>query len=226
MKLSKLITATALTIAFLAGTFPELAEAQTRPGNQKKGGGSEPSENVGEPDIVTEVSITLFSDGIDDAFPGDDSLGFFRGAVESYTKTVTQGGNVLGGGFDVTDLDLRAELVSDDLIVYTFVGSGGVKFPLEFFGSPPNAQTLDNLVNDLSFISANLFTTFPVEPFPGLSNELSRDLFFFDGVTSESVEIPVDPVDPETPATTPEPVSVFGILAMGALGLGLKRKHS
>ncbi len=140
-----------------------------RPGSNNTGSSSEPSQNAGEPDIVTKVSITLV-DGIEDTDPSG-TVGYFPDAVASYTKTVSQGGEILSVEFDYADLDLRAEVEvsSDDFAVINYKFVGKENFDLVFTSSPPDALTLNNLTNNLSFIKNNLFAQYSsnLQPFPG-----------------------------------------------------------
>ena len=208
-----------------------------RPSRTTKASASTSGGNDGT-DILEEVSITLVSEGIADAFPDNDSLGLFPGAVAFFTKTrgTTEFRTT---EFSFINLDLKVEsLVSFQLeetpeepipapapsdevvpipappnevvsapseiiaasISYQFLDNEGeqrAEFFLnfsEFAPSPynqiPDAQTLDDLVNNLSFISANLFSTFPVESF--------TDSFFPPNanvsLSNTTDEIPTEPV--------------------------------
>ncbi|MDJ0747510.1 MAG: Ig-like domain-containing protein [Xenococcaceae cyanobacterium MO_167.B27] len=170
----------------------------------------------GNSDTFTKVSITLVNDVIDDAESDDDSLGLFPGAVSSYTRTGHSRGDFNFVNLDLK-AELVFSNISEDIpvpledglpppapepelviIEYTFLDDGGVereRFFLIFsensfpaINEIPDAQTLDNLVNNLPFISANLFSTYPVLPFPGFA--LDDDV----SVSSTTVVIPTEPV--------------------------------
>ena len=190
--------------------------SNNRVSSSSSGGGDTP---ISSPDsVTTEVSITLVSDGIDDAIDVGTS-GFFSGAVASYTRTSSEVEN-----FNFVNLDLKAELVennADEIIIeYTFLDDEGVEkeqFSL-IFSAPPfspaipeilDAQTVDNLVNDLPFISANLFSTYPVETFPGLSVD--------DEIISQSSTNVVIPIEPVATDNAAEVVEDLAIVANGNL---------
>lgn len=221
MKSIKLITYTALITAILAGALAEVTEAQTRGGYKSTGSNSRSETSVdpsGESTITTttEVSVTLFSDGVDDFFSDNDSLGFFPEAVAFFKKTQffsDEFGNPFSDDvdvnvlFDYKNLDLRAELVSPALITYTFESNGNPRtlFSLDFpnvsfedFGFESHAETLDKLTNDLPFISANLFNApfwYFMEPFPGLGYGRLGYGQTESRSPSEFVNITIDPPD-------------------------------
>lgn len=127
------------------------------------------------------------------------------------TKAIATEGRVESG----TTMDLIFQTVNGmDVEAFSSSTAGGVEFEEKFFLSDEPISTISGLAT-LTWDSLN----------PNLNNAQSRVAFKIEGFDSMPGE--TGPIGGGSDTAVPEPASILGLLAVGAVGAGsLKRRHA